>query len=74
MRFCVAAAAALLAGCGSTNDKTEMAGDPVLECVQRGIAYFKQIGSYPVLHAEPNVGKAAEEVALDRYRRTTTAF
>lgn len=48
--------------------------DSVTACVERGVAYFKEIGSYPTLQAEPNTGRAAEEVALERCQRTTTAF
>lgn len=39
-----------------------------------GVAYFKEIESYPTLRSAPNVGGAAEEVALERCQRTTTAF
>ena len=43
-------------------------------CTQKGIAYFKEIGSYPTLSASPNRGKLAEDVALERCQRTTGAF
>jgi len=43
-------------------------------CVRRGVAYFKEIGSYPTLLAPPNKGKKAEDVARERCNRTTTAF
>lgn len=48
--------------------------DGVAACVKRGIAYFKEIGSYPILMSAPNVGKSADDVALERCVRTTTAF
>jgi hypothetical protein len=43
-------------------------------CTSRGIAYFKEVGSYPVLHYPPEAGRSAEEVAKERCNRTTTAF
>jgi hypothetical protein len=43
-------------------------------CVMRGIAYFKEIGSYPTLGTAPNKGRRAEDVARERCRRTITAF
>lgn len=58
---------------GSLDDSTNNS-DPVAACVERGIAYFKEIGSYPELRSAPNVGRAAEEIALERCQRTTTAF
>lgn len=54
------------AGAGSDN--------PVTACVERGVAYFKEVGSYPTLQSEPNTGRAAKDVALERCQRTTTAF
>lgn len=41
-------------------------------CADRGVAYFKDIGSYPTLKTDPK--RRAEDVALERCRRTTTAF
>lgn len=43
-------------------------------CVARGVAYYKDIGSYPTLYSEPNAGRSAEEVARERCRRSPTAF
>lgn len=40
-------------------------------CIDKGIAYFKEIGSYPKL---ASTGERAEQVAKDRCERTTTAF
>lgn len=48
--------------------------DPVAECGKRGVAYFKEIGSYPTLKAAPNKGRSAIEVVAERCGRTTTAF
>ena len=65
--FFAAVAMLLLAGCSG---KTE----EVNACVERGVAYFKEIGSYPTLSSAPNKGRAAEDVARERCNRTTTAF
>lgn len=43
-------------------------------CVNRGIAYFREIGSYPTLGSAPNAGRRAEDVARERCNRTTLAF
>jgi hypothetical protein len=43
-------------------------------CVERGVQYFKDIGSYPTLSSPPNKGRSAEVVARERCNRTTTAF
>lgn len=43
-------------------------------CVKRGVAYFKEIGSYPTLSSAPNKGRRAEDVVRERCNRTTTAF
>lgn len=48
--------------------------DSVMQCAARGVAYFKDIGSYPTLSSAPNAGRAAEDVALERCQRTLTAF
>lgn len=39
-------------------------------CVRRGIAYFKEIGSWPTL----SDGRNAEQVVRERCRRSTQAF
>ena len=59
-----------VAGCGSGDDHAR----EVDACVARGVAYFKEIGSYPTLTAPPNAGRRAEDVARERCERTTTAF
>ena len=43
-------------------------------CVDRGVAYFKSVGSYPTLQSYPNKGRQAEDVAAERCKRTVTAF
>ena len=68
-----------LVGCGNrapeiTANSGDSSGDSVANCAERGVAYFKEIGSYPALTSPPNAGRAAEEVALERCKRTLTAF
>ena len=46
----------------------------VEECVANGVAYFKEIGSYPTLSSAPDTGRRAEDVARERCNRTITAF
>lgn len=53
---------------------TADSADPVAECIARGVAYFKEIGSYPTLSSAPNAGRSAEDVAGERCSRTITAF
>ena len=49
--------------------------DPAVEaCIGRGVAYFKEIGSYPILKSAPNTGRSADDVARERCSRTVTAF
>lgn len=64
---------AVLAGCGKSSSP-EIVNPEIEECVARGLAYFVEIGSYPVLTTEPNVGRKASEVARERCDRTTGAF
>jgi len=54
----------VLSGCNSAQEA----------CVEKGVAYFMEIGAYPTLNSEPNKGRRAEDVARERCRRTTTAF
>jgi hypothetical protein len=62
-----------LTGCGGEG-ATETRTSSVAACISRGIAYFKEIGSYPTLKSAPNAGRSADEVAAERCNRTTTAF
>lgn len=39
-------------------------------CVDRGVNYFIEVGSFPYLSS----GKAAKDVALERCARSTSAF
>jgi hypothetical protein len=66
--FFVIAIALFVSGC-------ERKPDPAVEaCVERGIAYFKEIGSYPTLKSSIAKGQRAIDVARERCNRTTTAF
>ena len=56
----------IISGCGKNPE--------VESCVNRGIAYFKEIGSYPYLTSNLFKGKSAEAEARERCNRTTTAF
>lgn len=64
----IVAQIAILSGCGGNNDAEVQA------CVDRGVSYFKEMGSYPTLSSPPNAGRNAEEVAKERCNRGTTAF
>jgi hypothetical protein len=67
--ICWAGALLTLAACGDGVDQEDIDA-----CVRRGVEYFKEIGSYPTLQSSPNTGRAAEDVAIERCNRTTTAF
>ena len=51
-------------GDGSSREQVEA-------CAQRGIAHFRETGSYPRLNT---TGRLAEDVARDRCARSLTAF
>lgn len=86
----IIAAALLIAGCQQAPEATSedanselvannrpqeaVAADSVAACTERGVAYFKAIGSYPTLSSAPNAGRSAREVAAERCGRTLTAF
>lgn len=65
--FLAAISMLLLVGCSGKAEE-------VNACVERGVEYFKEIGSYPTLSSAPNEGRNAEDVARERCNRTTTAF
>ena len=44
------------------------------DCIKRGVASFKQIGSYPTLRVPPDKGRAAIDVARERCSGTSAAF
>lgn len=43
-------------------------------CVSRGIAYYKEIGSYPTLKSSLMAGRSADAEARERCERSPTAF
>ena len=47
---------------------------PYQDCVARGIAWFRQMGSYPYLQGYPNRGRPAVDVAAERCRRGNNSF
>ena len=51
----------LFSGCGESGAYTS--------CVNRGVQYFKEIGSYPTLSSAPNTGRKAKDVAAERCKR-----
>jgi len=57
----------------TTADRNEKAAQQAefQACVDRGVAYFKEMGSYPYLQSD---GRKADVVADERCRRTLTAF
>jgi hypothetical protein len=69
--FALSIVASTVCSCGGSGGGNSTA---VESCVGRGVAYFKEIGSYPTLSSAPNVGRSAEDVARERCNRTTTAF
>jgi len=60
----------------SVSDSTapRSAPETVAACTAKGVAYFKEVGSYPVLHSPPDRGRAAEDVAFERCNRSLLAF
>ena len=54
----------------SPNDGEERFSQAETDCVLRGTKYFTEIDSYPKL----SDGRDAFEVAVERCKRTTTAF
>jgi hypothetical protein len=61
----VIVAVAMTSACKSSSSK----GD-VDACIQRGIQYYKDIGSYPTL----SNGENADKKVSERCNRTATAF
>ena len=57
---------------GGNDSRTRSNSDQssIRECQRRGVAYFKEIGSYPLL----SDGRLAAEVAADRCSRSLAAF
>tara|TARA_Y100000296_G_C5168460_1_gene255998 strand:- start:621 stop:1178 length:558 start_codon:yes stop_codon:yes gene_type:complete len=57
-----------------TSEDGDAAPITLSQCVDRGVEYFKEIGSYPTLSSHPDAGRPAKDVALERCGRTLTAF
>jgi len=47
---------------------------PLDKCVDKGVAYFQDIGSYPILKAYPEAGRNSYEVVRERCMRSLYAF
>ena len=58
----------------SSAPENKAAPQNISSCVNNGIAYFKEIGSYPTLTSPPNVGMPADIVARERCTRSNSAF
>ncbi len=61
-----------LFGCSENSNDTNIS--EVKTCVSNGVSYFKEIGSYPTLTSEPNIGRSAEAVAKERCNQSPMAF
>lgn len=70
MLFGIVLSLVALPGCGGGGQNQA----EIDACVERGVAYFKEIGSYPTLTAPMYEGRNAEDEARARCNRTTTAF
>ena len=55
---------------GGLTSQAHAESNEVKACIERGVAYFKEIGSFPTL----SDGRSAIKVARERCQRTTTAF
>jgi hypothetical protein len=60
-----------VAACGNA-DGTKAAS--VNACVENGIAYYKEIGSYPTLTSAGMEGRLAKDVAAEKCSRSALAF
>jgi len=54
----------------STHARASDSSDSITKCYERGVAYFKEIGSYPTL----SDGRLAGDVAAERCDRSKQAF
>jgi hypothetical protein len=64
----IVAGALVIAQCTGHDDERHRA--QVDACVNRGVKYFMELGSYPRL----SNGRIPHDVALERCQRTPTAF
>ncbi len=58
---------------GSNTYSSQQSSNPE-SCVNRGINYYKSIGSYPYLKSEPYAGRSAESVAREKCSNSPLAF
>lgn len=61
----------MLHGCGNRDMTKATAQDA---CIENGIAYYKEIGSYPTLTSAGMEGRRAEDVAAEKCARSIQAF
>jgi hypothetical protein len=57
----------------STGSKSAMSGGTG-SCYQRGVSYYRDIGSYPYLSSFPNKGRPADELINQMCSRNPSAF
>lgn len=63
--------AAAISACGNGDATRTLTVDA---CVENGIAYYKEIGSYPTLTSAGLAGQRAEDVAAEKCSRSQLAF
>lgn len=63
--------AAAMSACGNRDGSRTPTVDA---CVENGIAYYKEIGSYPTLTSAGLAGQRAEDVAAEKCSRSQLAF
>lgn len=59
---------------GSNDGAPATSGSTEADCIYKGVAYYKEIGSYPYLQSYPNAGRAVEDVVAERCANSPTAF
>lgn len=69
--FVLLTAAIAMSACGKADGSSTATVDA---CVENGIAYYKEIGSYPTLTSAGLAGQRAEDVAADKCSRSALAF
>lgn len=60
-----------ISACGNGDGSRTTAVDT---CVENGIAYYKEVGSYPTLTSAGFAGRRAEDVAAEKCSRSQLAF
>ena len=59
---------------GSNSSDPAPSGSTEFDCMYKGVAYYKEIGSYPYLQSYPNAGRAVEDVVAERCETSPDAF